>query len=83
MPLLTTMPVALTAAFAGDPTKKTQWSGVVRKVGVRDVDISPKRSRRGRAFVEARSRARQRMDPLRLVVASRRAWGEITPRPAS
>jgi len=33
-PLPTTTPVALTATFADDPTKKTQWSGFVRKAGV-------------------------------------------------
>lgn len=36
-PLPTTTPVALTAAFGDDPTKRTQWSGFVRKAGVRDV----------------------------------------------
>lgn len=35
-PLPTTTPVALTATFADDPTKKTQWSGFVRKAGVND-----------------------------------------------
>ena len=30
------LPVALTATFADDPTKKTQWSGFVRKAGVDD-----------------------------------------------
>jgi hypothetical protein len=35
-PLPTTTPVALTAVFADDPTKKTQWSGFVRKAGVDD-----------------------------------------------
>ena len=35
-PLPTTIPIALTATFAEDPTKKTQWSGFVRKAGVRD-----------------------------------------------
>jgi hypothetical protein len=33
--LPTTTPVALTEAFAGDPTKNTQWAGFVRKAGVR------------------------------------------------
>lgn len=35
-PLPTTIPVALTSPFAEDPTKKTQWSGFLRKAGVRD-----------------------------------------------
>lgn len=35
-PLPAAMPVALTAAFAEAPTKKTQWAGFVRKAGVRD-----------------------------------------------
>jgi predicted nucleotidyltransferase component of viral defense system len=30
------LPVALTPAFAADPTKKTQWSGFVRKADVRE-----------------------------------------------
>src|ERR1019366_3165177 len=33
-PLPTTTPVALTATFAEDSMKKTQWSGFVRKVGI-------------------------------------------------
>jgi hypothetical protein len=32
-----TLPVGLTATFSDDPTKKTQWSGFVRKAGVHDV----------------------------------------------
>lgn len=35
-PLPASLPVALTATFADDPTKKTQWSGFVRKAGVDD-----------------------------------------------
>ena len=35
-PLPASLPVALTATFADDPTKKTQWSGFVRKAGVND-----------------------------------------------
>jgi predicted nucleotidyltransferase component of viral defense system len=33
-PLPTTTPIALTATFAEDSTKRTQWSGFVRKVGI-------------------------------------------------
>ena len=35
-PLPASPPVALTAAFSEDPTKKTQWSGFARKAGVDD-----------------------------------------------
>ena len=35
-PLPASLPVALTATFADDPTKKTQWSGFVRKADVDD-----------------------------------------------
>lgn len=35
-PFPTSPPVALTADFAEDATKKTQWSGFVRKAGARD-----------------------------------------------
>ncbi len=35
-PLPTTTPVALTMVFADDPTKKTQWSGFVRKADIDD-----------------------------------------------
>ena len=36
IPLPKELPVALTATFYDDPTKKTQWSGFVRKAGVQD-----------------------------------------------
>jgi hypothetical protein len=51
--LPTTTPVALTAAFAEDPTKKTQWSGFVRKAGVRDAGSLAETIEAVRAFVEA------------------------------
>lgn len=35
-PLPTTLPVAFTPSFTEDPMKKSQWSGFVRKSGVRD-----------------------------------------------
>jgi predicted nucleotidyltransferase component of viral defense system len=35
-PLPVRLPVALTAVFVEDATKKTQWAGFVRKAGVRD-----------------------------------------------
>jgi len=39
IPIPTRLPVALTSAFAEDATKKTQWSGFVRKAGVRDTGL--------------------------------------------
>ena len=52
-PLPTSTPVALTAAFAEDATKKTQWSGFVRKAGVRDAGTLAETIAAVRAFVEA------------------------------
>ncbi|MEW5741837.1 MAG: nucleotidyl transferase AbiEii/AbiGii toxin family protein [Myxococcota bacterium] len=52
-PLPTTTPVALTAAFAEDQTKKTQWSGFVRKAGVHDAGTLAETIAAVRAFVEA------------------------------
>lgn len=51
--LPTTTPVALTAILAEDPTKKTQWSGFVRKAGVRDAGTLAETVASVRAFVEA------------------------------
>ncbi|MCX5742526.1 MAG: nucleotidyl transferase AbiEii/AbiGii toxin family protein [Proteobacteria bacterium] len=51
--LPTTTPVALTAAFAEDSTKKTQWSGFVRKAGVRDAGSLVETIATVRVFVEA------------------------------
>lgn len=51
--LPTTTPVALTAAFAEDPTKKTQWSGFVRKAGVRDAGSLAETVTAVQAFVGA------------------------------
>lgn len=50
--LPTIAPVALTATFAEDPTKKTQWSGFVRKAGVRDAGTLAETIAAVRAFVE-------------------------------
>lgn len=52
-PLPTTTPVALTAAFAEDPTKKTQWSGFVRKAGMHDAATLGEAIAAVRAFIEA------------------------------
>lgn len=52
-PLPTTTPVALTASFAEDAAKKTQWSGFVRKAGVRDAGSLSDTISAVRAFVSA------------------------------
>ncbi len=46
-------PVALTEVFAQDPTKRTQWSGFVRKAGVHDAAGLAETIAAVRAFVEA------------------------------
>lgn len=52
-PLPTITPVALTPAFTEDSTKKTQWSGFVRKAGIRDAGTLAETIADVRAFVEA------------------------------
>jgi hypothetical protein len=52
-PLPNATPVALTAAFAEDPTKKTQWSGFVRKANVSDASTLAETVAAVRAFAEA------------------------------
>lgn len=52
-PLPTTTPVALTAAFAEDYAKKTQWSGFVRKADVRGAGSLAETITAVRAFVES------------------------------
>lgn len=52
-PLPATTPVGLTATFAEDPTKVTQWSGFLRKAGARDADALVGTVTSVRAFVEA------------------------------
>ncbi|HOX46046.1 MAG TPA: nucleotidyl transferase AbiEii/AbiGii toxin family protein [Myxococcota bacterium] len=51
-PLSMTLPVALTNTFAEDPTKKTQWSGFVRKAGVEDAGSLAETIRAVAAFAE-------------------------------
>jgi hypothetical protein len=51
--LPTTTPVALTAIFAEDSMKKTQWSGFVRKVGILGGESLADTISAVRAFVEA------------------------------
>jgi predicted nucleotidyltransferase component of viral defense system len=50
--LPTILPVALTATFTDDPTKKTQWSGFVRKSGIRNVGSLAETVEVVTAFVE-------------------------------
>ncbi|MDX2053608.1 MAG: nucleotidyl transferase AbiEii/AbiGii toxin family protein [Polyangiaceae bacterium] len=52
-PLPTSTPIALTDAFTEDPTKKTQWSGFVRKAGVRDAQSLVSTVEAVAAFVES------------------------------
>jgi predicted nucleotidyltransferase component of viral defense system len=52
-PLPRTLPVALTNAFAGDPTKQTQWSGFVRKAGIDDAGTLADTISAVRTFAEA------------------------------
>lgn len=52
-PLPTTVPFALTTAFVEDLAKKTQWSGFVRKAGVRNAGTLAETIAAARAFIEA------------------------------
>jgi hypothetical protein len=52
-PLPMATPVALTAAFAEDPVKLTQWSGFVRKANVRDAGTLAQTIAAVREFVAA------------------------------
>ncbi len=52
-PLPVTVPVALTAEFAEDSTKKTQWSGFTRKAGIRGAGSLAETIAAVRALVEA------------------------------
>jgi len=52
-PLPTMTPVALTATFSEDPTKKTQWRGFLRKSGAPDVATLAETIDVVRGFVEA------------------------------
>jgi predicted nucleotidyltransferase component of viral defense system len=51
-PLPVTVPVALTAAFAEDPSKNTQWAGFVRKSGARDAGSLAETVAAMAAFIE-------------------------------
>lgn len=74
-PLPTTTPVALTAAFTEDPTKLTQWSGFVRKAGVRDAGTLGETIAAVRAFVEAPLAAATNGPPVPGMWRAGGAWG--------
>ena len=74
-PLPTTTPVALTAAFAEEATKKTQWSGFVRKGGVRYADGLAETIAAVRAFVEAPLAAAANGTPAPGTWRAGGAWG--------
>jgi hypothetical protein len=73
--LPTTTPVALTPAFAEDATKKTQWSGFVRKAGVRDAVSLAETIAAVRAFVEAPLAAAENGTPAPGTWRAGGAWG--------
>ena len=70
------LPVALTAEFADDPTKKTQWSGFLRRAGVRDAGTLSDTVDEVRAFVEAPLTAAATGAPITAFWGSDRAWNE-------
>jgi hypothetical protein len=51
-PLPDTTPVALTPAFADDPTKQSQWTGFVRKASIEGARSLAETIKAARAFVE-------------------------------
>lgn len=73
--LPTTTPIALTDAFAEEPTKKTQWMGFVRKAGVRDSATLAETIAAVRAFVEAPLAAAANNAPAPGTWRARGAWG--------
>jgi len=73
--LPTTTPIALTAAFTDDVTKKTQWSGFVRKAGVRDAGSLAETIAAVRAFVEAPLAAAANGTPAPGTWRAGEAWG--------
>jgi len=74
-PLPATTPIALTAAFAEDPTKKTQWSGFIRKAGVGVAGSLPETIAEVRAFVEAPLAAAANGSPAPSSWRAGGAWG--------
>ncbi len=70
-----TTPAALTATFAEDSAKNTQWSGFVRKSGVRDADGLAETIAAVRAFVEAPLAAAANHPPAPGTWRAGGAWG--------
>ena len=74
-PLPTTMPVALTATFAEDSMKKTQWSGFVRKVGISGGESLSDTIAAVRGFVEAPLLAAAGAGPVPKSWRAGKPWG--------
>ena len=74
-PLPTTTPVALTATFAEDSMKKTQWSGFVRKVGISGGESLADTIAAVRAFVEAPLLAAAGAGPVPKSWRAGKGWG--------
>ena len=73
--LPTTTPVALTATFAEDSMKATQWSGFVRKVGISGGNTLAETIAAVRAFVEATLLAAASAGPVPKSWQAGKAWG--------
>jgi hypothetical protein len=74
-PLPTTTPVALTAIFAEDSMKETQWSGFVRKVGILGGESLADTIAAVRAFVEAPLLAASGAGPVPTAWQVGKGWG--------
>jgi predicted nucleotidyltransferase component of viral defense system len=74
-PLPTTTPVALTATFAEDSMKKTQWSGFVRKVGISGGESLADTIAVVRAFVERPLLAASGAGPMLKSWQEGKEWG--------
>ena len=73
-PLPTTTPVALTAAFAEDPAKNTQWAGFMRKAGIGAGDTLAETIAAVRALVEAPLLAAAGAGPVPKSWQAGKAW---------
>ena len=73
-PLPTTTPVALTAAFAEDPAKNTQWAGFIRKAGIGAGDTLAETIAAVRALVEAPLLAAAGAGPVPKSWQAGKAW---------
>ena len=74
-PLPTTTPVALTATFAEDSMKKTQWSGFIRKVGISGGESLADTIAAVRAFVEGPLLAASGAGPMPKSWQVGKGWG--------